>query len=185
MVKQERLNELFYYENGYLYWKILKGNRKNPVGSSRPDGYLTVMVDKKRHLVHRLIYQIFNGFTDLPIDHIDRNRKNNKIENLRPLPHCQNSINTGPHSKRASKSSKYKGVSIVPYYRTNRITKSCKPWRVRMSINGKPVELGRFKTEEDAAMFFNYKSRKIYGNLAFENVSEINNLSTDEILSNF
>lgn len=54
---------------------------------SRVSGYKQVGIDKKKYLVHRVIWTHFNGAIPdgMVVDHIDRNRRNNRIENLRLL----------------------------------------------------------------------------------------------------
>lgn len=92
---QDKLHELFEYRDGNLYWKVrLKTNM--PIGSRagtvNSQGYRHIIIDKTRYLEHRLIWIWHNGnaSTDLVIDHIDRNKTNNRIENLRIITNSQN-----------------------------------------------------------------------------------------------
>ena len=59
------------------------------------NGYLVVMYQGKNYRVHRLIGQCFidNPENKQEIDHIDRNPKNNKVENLRWATSSENNYN--------------------------------------------------------------------------------------------
>lgn len=62
-------------------------------------GYLKVSIRSRSYLAHRLVAETFLG--EIPkgyqIDHIDRNRSNNAIENLRIVTSHENRINTHAH----------------------------------------------------------------------------------------
>ena len=63
--------------------------------SSTNDGYKYVSIHSTRYLVHRLVYTAFNpniNIDYLDINHIDRNRANNNINNLEAITHLQNLI---------------------------------------------------------------------------------------------
>jgi hypothetical protein len=90
-------NEFFKYEDGNLYWLHPKIGRtlSKPVGTLNGHGYMLVKVANKVYPTHRVIWEMHNG--DIPdglyIDHIDRNRTNNRIENLRLATRQENSRN--------------------------------------------------------------------------------------------
>lgn len=77
------------YDDGLLYWRVAKGKRKldKPVGSKTSNGYLTVhwWIDgeRRRLLVHRVIWVMLKDDDPDTIDHINRDRTDNRIENLR------------------------------------------------------------------------------------------------------
>lgn len=135
MITQEYLHERFTYLDGELYWKVVFSNRLK-VGQLAGDidgtGYRRIMLGKKHYKMHRLIWIMFHG--DIPesayIDHIDQNRSNNKIENLRAVSKSQNNLNTGR-----------KGVSF---------DSARNKWRAQTSIDNKTVALGRYDTEQEA-----------------------------------
>tara|TARA_R110000803_G_scaffold5558_1_gene18298 strand:+ start:39 stop:524 length:486 start_codon:yes stop_codon:yes gene_type:complete len=67
--------------------------RKNSVNNC---GYYQVNLNNKTYCIHKLVYQIYNPNEDLEgydIDHIDRDKLNNKIENLRKATRSDNNSN--------------------------------------------------------------------------------------------
>ena len=116
--------------------------------------YLIVSIRGRLVKAHRLIYSAFNG--ELPqglqVDHIDGDKSNNCISNLRALTCQENS--RASRRKRKGSTSQYRGVSWH---------KRDKCWRASIMVQGKAVHLGGFKSEMDAArgydeavMKFNY-----------------------------
>ncbi len=72
--------EHFCYDNG----KITRDDRKNSNGSYDKDGYLILKIKGKQFKAHRIVWLLVNGeFPKSEIDHINRNRTDNRIENLR------------------------------------------------------------------------------------------------------
>lgn len=87
------------YENNYevnklgeIFKKTKKGKR--PVkGSLTLQGYKVVSINGKKEFLHRVIYKAFNNEDINIIDHIDGNKLNNKLENLRNTDYIENSFN--------------------------------------------------------------------------------------------
>lgn len=141
----ERAHEALRYlpETGELFWankiakKIIVGSR----AATRicADGYTRVAIDGTQYLAHRVIWLLMTGqWPKHEIDHIDRDRANNRWCNLREATRQQNLWNT---TKRPDNKSGYKGVSWH---------KQSSRWRARMAIDGKYQSLGLFLTPEDA-----------------------------------
>lgn len=80
-------------EAGELSWKELKGRREEKVGSVGTNGYLQVGYKGRLYLVHRIIFKMVRGYWPSQIDHIDRNKLNNRPSNLRPVDHRGNATN--------------------------------------------------------------------------------------------
>ena len=93
------------YDEGKIFvWRETSGNRtlKNPdwreaKGSVNKNGYRYVEINKKSYSYHRVVYflhnqkwKIHDSSTDNSIDHIDRDKLNNNIENLRVVTNQQN-----------------------------------------------------------------------------------------------
>lgn len=88
----------------------------------------------------------------LIIDHIDGNGLNNQKSNLR---HCTITQNAHNRKNRRNSKSKYKGVS-----------KYGKKWAARIMFNKKPIQIGTFEIEEDAALAYNKYAKKLFGEFA-------------------
>lgn len=90
---------------------ILKHTGDIAGGIDKRDNYSRVYLDGKSYLAHRIIWILHNEFISdsCEIDHIDGNRRNNTIENLREVPR---SINNRNHKMKKNNSSGTNGVSI-------------------------------------------------------------------------
>ena len=88
----------------------------------------------------------------LMIDHIDRNRLNNCVSNLRYVSQSQNNMNAGKVLKDTS--SKYKGVC----WNVAKLR-----WSSQIKINGKKKHLGYFNNEDDAARRYNEEAVELFG----------------------
>lgn len=103
-------------------------------------GYLTVRVGGRLYRQHRVIYFLHTGEQPEEIDHIDRNRANNAVSNLRSVNHSENNQNKGV---RRDSSTGIKGVSYTPN------DHKTKPWRA--DFKQKPIrKTKRFATKEEA-----------------------------------
>jgi hypothetical protein len=93
---QETVQMLFDYnpETGVMRRKISVSSRAQRgyvVGCETTAGYLVVRYDGKLHYVHRLIWlHVYGAWPVSEIDHIDGNRRNNKLDNLREVTRSQN-----------------------------------------------------------------------------------------------
>lgn len=134
MVTQKRLHELFKYVDGEL---IRNGKI---AGSVNKRGYKCICVDYKIYKAHRLVFLYHYGYLPEQIDHIDGNKANNNIANLRATSHSENMMNRGMLSNNTSGS---KGVFW---------DKSSGKWRVAVRANKKLLSFGRYKDKEFAEL---------------------------------
>ena len=141
---QEYVKSLFDYNGGNLYWKISSGKRIKPgdiAGTLRQNGYVRVSIDKKDYPIHRIIWLYHYGYIpECQIDHIDRVRNNNKIENLRLA--LNNCLDNGQnHNVYKTNTSNYNGVHWH---------KHKNKWHSQITKNYKRIHLGYFNDINDA-----------------------------------
>jgi hypothetical protein len=135
-------SEMFSYRNGNLFWKSGGRGRTigKKIGSLLPNGYVFVQIKGRYFMVHRLIYLMHHKTWPEYIDHIDCNKSNNKIENLREITKSLNALNVKVNKK--NNSSGFNGV-----YWSNR----SKKWIAQVSRNHKTKYIGGFDTPVKAA----------------------------------
>ena len=144
MLTQERLKELLDYdpETGVFVWKVNRGRTAKagtPAGNKNHDGYNRIMVDGKHYMAHRLAwFYVYGVWPANELDHINRERGDNKISNLRKASRLENMWNRARHSNNTSG---YAGVSW---------SKLHNKWRADIQVNGKGKHLGLFNTPEEA-----------------------------------
>ena len=141
MVTQDSLLERFYYIDGVLHHKYNKNYRTKKgdiAGSVNSAGYMFIVLKGVKFLAHRAVFLMINGKLPKYIDHIDGNKLNNKIENLRACTFSQNVCNK---PKPKNNTSGEKGV----YWDKNR-----GKWKVQMELLGKQHHFGRFINFDDA-----------------------------------
>lgn len=144
MITQKRLKEVFDYngETGMFTWKITKSSKSikgNLAGSVSDKGYLTVRIDGGFYRLHRLAWLYITGsHPEGQIDHIDRNKTNNKFNNLRITSNTENCRNKTMNKSNTT------GVTGI-YWR-----KSTKKWQVSIKVNYKSVHIGCFNNLKDA-----------------------------------
>lgn len=152
-------HDAFDYREGKLYWKV-KPNRRILVGSEVGcldfRDYLVTRFKGKNHKVHRIIFEMFYGPIpmDYQIDHINGNRNDNRIENLRLATKFQNKWNTCRPKRNTSG---FKGVSFH---------KSANKWRVEIRAFGKAKYIGLFSTAEEAYAARLAAEQKMHGEFA-------------------
>lgn len=156
MITQERLRELFYYEDGNLYWKEVTGRRKpGPLGSlNKSNGYMQHMIDGNLCLMHRLIFMHQYGVLPEFVDHIDGDRTNNRIENLRSATRTENALN---RKRPAHSKSGVKGV----YW-----DKIAQRWVARIKLNYQQLHVGAFTSLEEAKRAIEKAREELHGRYA-------------------
>ena len=160
----ELLQDYFEYstETGQVTW-IKSPQNHNKVGKivgayNKGDNYFYVNFFSEKYPLHRVIWALHYGeWPKLFIDHIDRDRTNNSLTNLRLATKADNCRNRT--SKKGS-SSQYVGVTYK--------AKSGK-WLAQININNKRTHLGSFKTELEAVNKYNEVANLCYGDFASTN----------------
>lgn len=158
ILTQNYLKSIFEYRDGYLYWNIDVGKRiktGSRAGSiERCNGYRKVKINNNIYSEHRIIFMMHYGYLPKVIDHIDNNRLNNKIENLREVTRSQNSMN--------SKLRKDSTTGIKGVYRV----KNSNKWVVQIRAEGYLNNLGYFEDIELAELVATMAREKYHGNFA-------------------
>lgn len=115
-------------------------------------GYFHINFNKKVYYLHRFIMQAKPGQI---VDHINRDKKDNRIDNLRIVTKSENNYN----SDKRTKSKFGRGISFDKF--GNR-------FRACISHNNKTLKLGSFSNTLDAKIAYNKKAKEIYGDMAFQ-----------------
>ena len=156
----EEARQFFSYnsETGDLVWRVSPNNRV-PVGhvvrAKDGGGYYHVKFRGVVYKVHRVAWLITTGSWPVHfIDHINRNRADNRIANLREATPTENQFN---------KDSPYRGVS----YR-----KSRNAYIARITVGGVRRYLGYFKNMSDAERAYRQAARAYYPEF-YPNTSDI------------
>ncbi len=93
----KRFNEAFEYRNGELYWKIMTNPSKKLIGKKAgcqsSGAYGVVNLDSKSYSLHKVIFCMHNGYMPPIVDHINGNKSDHRIENLRAATHQSNNWN--------------------------------------------------------------------------------------------
>jgi hypothetical protein len=129
-----------------------------PAGCVHHTGYLVVKVGNKPVLAQRLVWFLFYGEWpgNLCIDHINHDKLDNRICNLRKATHGENRVNSKKHSNKTG----FKGVQFNPKAKTG------KKWFATISDHGREKYLGSHHTAEEAAMAFRKAAIEIHGEFA-------------------
>ena len=156
------LNHLFEYdkETGNLIWKIKPSSRGHSVkagdiaGTLKSHGYLCVGINYNSYRAHRLIFLMHKGYLPKTVDHINGDKLDNRIENLRAATIGQNQHN---RKTNANNTSGYKGVCW---------NKAQKKWTARITLERKNIHLGYFANVEEAAEVVRKAREELHGSFA-------------------
>ena len=141
----ETVVSLFNYrEDGNLIWKVKRSGTKKwkTAGAMHRNGYKVVTYKGKQYPAHRLIWLYHEGYMPEPgyeIDHINRQRDDNRIENLRVVSRQCNQRNTGNWT---TSSTGVKGVVIG----------TGKRYRVSVRLNNKLFNVGDYNSFTEAVL---------------------------------
>ena len=141
----ESLRGLLDYDpdTGIFCWRVSRGNRIKvgaAAGTVSSNSYAVIKINGMPFKAHRLAWLHFHGVCpEHQIDHIDENKSNNRISNLRDVPQSMNQHNA--IKPRKDGTSGYRGVS---WERGN------KRWRAQIQANGRKQCIGYFKSAEEA-----------------------------------
>lgn len=138
---QSELKEYFRYdsESGKLYWakKTGRGTRLGHEVGNIADGYRQTSFKKNKLLVHRIIWKLVYGTDPSELDHINGDRADNRIENLRSIDRSKNTRNKKLWSKNSTGQ-----YGVVKHSQVG--------WIAQIGVNGETKYLGWYKTKKEA-----------------------------------
>ena len=150
----EDVEKILSYDSntGHLTW-IARPARCVKIGDVAgcvdDQGYITIGIKKRIYKAHRLAWLLVHKEWPLGlIDHINGNKSDNRLENLRLVDESGNSQNIRKPNKRNK--SGYLGVTFFQ-----------KKWRASITVNGKTVWLGDYSTPEEAHQVY-VKAKREY-----------------------
>lgn len=131
-----------------------------PAGSINRLGYVMIKIGRRSFAAHRVAWLFQYGvWPKAHIDHIDRDRSNNRISNLRLASPLENQMNSAP---RRHNTHGWKGISYQPRH---------KAWLAQITISGRNHNLGRYKDPIDAAAAYDRRAHAEFGEFAYLNFS--------------
>lgn len=162
---REYLCQRFIYmpECGILIWRLRDGDSKyikiwntswaGKEAFTKNNGYIRGTIDGISTSAHRIIWKMMTGEEPDFIDHINRDRSDNRWENLRSVPKVENEHNA---PRPNTNSSGHVGVSFEAY--TNK-------WRAEIWAYGEHYRLGRYENLQDAINARDKAEIKYWGEL--------------------
>lgn len=176
MIEVEKLRELLRYEpeTGSFTWlprsevdcgskhEASRWNARYSGKEPFPEdfkGYRRIQIYRKRYLAHRVAWAIYTGaWPKDQIDHINGDRSDNRIVNLREATRAENNRNK---SAALNSTSRYVGVSW---------SSQAQKWKVGIWHAGKQIHIGFFQSEEEAAAAYDREARDKKGEFAKANI---------------
>jgi len=144
-------------ETGIFRWakprpKIRVGQQ---AGSRHHKGYIYLEIDGKHCSAHRLAWFYVTGKKPVKqIDHINRDKSDNRFSNLREADHGQNRANSKHNNKNG-----FKGVTHHKWLKT-------KPYQAQITHNKKVIYLGCYATPEEAHNAYKEAAERLHGEFA-------------------
>lgn len=159
MTNLSKYSDYLEYKDGGLYWKVDRGSQKckgQKAGTLSTTGYLRVRI---RELggsiaVHRIIFFMHHGYVSEFVDHINCNKLDNRIENLRVATKSENLMNKEKHKNNTT------GLKNVHFM------KKSNKWFVSLGVNGKKKYCGVYEDLELAELVAIEAREKYHGSFA-------------------
>lgn len=118
------------------HWRSMYAGKE--VGSSG-EGYIRLTIDGVHYYAQRVIWKLVHGTDPIEVDHINGQKSDNRLCNLRDVSHQVNGRNRQLYANNKS------GVIGISFHPRDKV------WSARISIGGSvDKHLGSFKTKEEA-----------------------------------
>lgn len=154
------LREYFEYDQltGLFYWKRKVTNAEiGQVAGTQRSGYVYLKLHNKGCFAHRVAWLfIYGEWPSKYLDHINGIRSDNRICNLREATQSQNMMNS-KHSKTHAMRGLYKRKTGL--------------WQVKIGFDNKRINIGNFKTLEEAQVAYANAAKKFHGEFSVLNRS--------------
>lgn len=145
--------------SGKLYWLARPSNPSwsakyagKEAFTATQEGYRVGAISNKKVYAHRVAWALHHGREPIgEIDHVNGNRSDNRIKNLREVSRCQNARNMKRYK---TNSSGHAGVQWRAQKRR---------WVVRAYVDGAPRQLGSFKSKAEAIA----AAQQIYASIGY------------------
>lgn len=156
-LSQARLHELLEYNEATGLFTRLVG-RSGPraragdiAGCDNGQGYIRIYVDGRAYKGHRLAWFYVHGEWPKEIDHINGDKSDNSLVNLRPVTRSQNRMNCSAYKRNKSG---YRGVNF---------DLASSKWKAQIQKQGKKFSLGYHATAEAAHAAYCAASAEMHG----------------------
>ena len=161
MMTKEQVAACFEYKDGALRWRSVAHPNKRYLigtvaGSIHATGYRHITWVGRIWKAHRLIFLLHHGYLPKEIDHINGDRSDNRIENLRAVTRSQNQFNKSPQRSAS-------GIRGVTWHKKTR------KWCVRVTANLKAHFFGYYDDIELAELVAQEARSLLYGRYAYDN----------------
>lgn len=144
----------YHPETGYFYWtssslQHLIGRRAGGIRNVR---YILIYLNGYQYYAHRLAWLYVYGYMPKEIDHINRDKCDNRISNLRS---CNRAGNSRNQKRRATKEGLPRGVQ-----------RKGSRYAAKITCNYVQHYLGRFDSPIEASKAYQSKRKELFGEFA-------------------
>lgn len=153
-LNREKLQEMLNYDpqTGIFVWRVDRGKARKgaPAGRRNDCGYIIIRINGRGYRAHRLAWLWTDGnWPSSDLDHINGNRSDNRVANLREATRAQNNMNA---RLRGDNKTGFKGVFF---------NKQNRRWQARVTKDGRQIHAGCFDTAEQAHAAY-YEAAKLH-----------------------